>query len=70
MALRGLPRIGSPVTIVYLAARMGGTIERVSSDLHELQVVAEDGETVTFRLNRATARFTGAGPHAGARLLF
>lgn len=70
MALRRLPRVGQAVTIVYLDEQVAGMIERVSRDHHDVDVLAQDGELVTFRLNPATARFMGAGRHAGARLLF
>ena len=70
MALRRLPRVGQTVTIVYLDDQVTGVIERVSGDHHDVDVLAQDGELVSFRLNQATARFIGAGRHAGARLVF
>ena len=33
-------------------------------------VLTEDGERITFALNRATGRFLAEGHHSGARLLF
>jgi hypothetical protein len=70
MTLRDHPRAGTPVTIVYLDARIGGVIEHVSGDAHGVEVLTEDGTLARFALNRATARFIGVGADAGARLLF
>jgi hypothetical protein len=58
------------VTIVYLDAQVRGVIEYVSGDQHRVDVLTEDGALASFALNRATARFVGVGPDAGARLLF
>ena len=58
------------MTIVFLDARIGGLIERVSENRHRLDVLAEDGEVVVFELNPATARFIAVGAHAVARLHF
>jgi predicted PP-loop superfamily ATPase len=70
LTLRRIPRVGDAVTIVYLDAQVRGTIERVSDDQHELEVVTEEHEVVRFRLNRATARFMAADPATRARLVF
>ena len=65
-----MPRVGTRVTIRFLDARISGSIERVSEDHHHVDVLTDDGEIVTFELNRATARWIAVGAHAGARLLF
>jgi hypothetical protein len=70
MTLRRQPRAGTPVTILYLDAQVRGVIEQVSGDQHRVDVLTEDGALASFTLNRATARFIGVGPDAGARLLF
>jgi hypothetical protein len=48
------------VLIEYLATTVHGTVE----------VVTEDGATLTFELNRATARFTAGGGQTAPRLRF
>jgi uncharacterized protein YcbX len=58
------------VSIMYLDARVGGTIERVSTDQREFVIAADDGTTVTARLNAATARFMVDGLPGGARIRF
>lgn len=68
--LRGMPAVGRPVTIVYLDTRVRGTVRRVEDDGRRLLVSTEDGETLGFALNRATATFTAEGNQAGARLWF
>ncbi len=68
--LRRLPSVGERVRILYLGAQGRGAVERVSDDLHELDVVSEEGRLVRFRLNQATARFVAVGPDTGARLIF
>jgi hypothetical protein len=70
MSLRRPPRPGTPVTILYLDEQVRGVIEHVSGDEHRVDVLTEEGTLATFTLNRATARFIGVGPDAGARLLF
>jgi hypothetical protein len=68
--LRGMPAVGRPVVIVYLATRVRGTVRRVEDDGRRLLVSTEDGETLGFALSRATATFTAEGNQAGARLWF
>jgi hypothetical protein len=68
--LRGLPAVGRPVVIIYLGTRVRGTVRRVEDDGRRLLVSTEDGETLGFALNRATATFTAEGSQAGARLWF
>ena len=70
MTLRRQPQAGTRVTILYLDAQLHGVIEHVSGDEHRVDVLTEDGALASFALNRATARFIGVGPDAGARLLF
>jgi hypothetical protein len=58
------------VTVVYLGTRVAATIDRVSSDLREFDATTDEGATIGFRLNQATARFTSDGDPAGARVAF
>jgi hypothetical protein len=68
--LRALPTPGRPVEIDYLGATVGGTVSHVAEDGRTLQVVTEEGATLTFTLNRATATFTAGGGQTGPRLRF
>jgi hypothetical protein len=68
--IRAMPRAGDRVTVLFLATRTDGVIEHVNDDLHRLRVITEDGERITFALNRATGRFLAEGHHSGARLVF
>ena len=68
MTIRKIPRVGARVRVLYLGTESHGVIESVSPDLHELDVVTEDGARVRFRLNRATARFVA--PDVAARMVF
>jgi hypothetical protein len=70
MPLRALPRAGRRVTVVDLAARVGGTIEWVDGDLHRLRVLTDDGEVLGFVLSPGTARFVSETDPAGPRLVF
>lgn len=70
MPLRAMPRPGAAVLIDYLGATVRGTVTRVAQGGRELEVLAEDGATMTFALNRATATFTAGGAQTGPRLRF
>jgi hypothetical protein len=65
-----MPAVGRPVMIIYLATRVRGTVRRVEDEGRRLLISTEDGETLGFALNRATATFTAEGNLAGARLWF
>ncbi len=65
-----MPRVGGPVLVEYLGATVGGTVARVDPDGRRLEVHTDDGATLTFVLNRATATFTDGGGQTGARLRF
>jgi hypothetical protein len=70
MALRRQPRVGEEVTISYLAVDLTGVIEEVDETERRLRVVTEDGESLVFTLDAATASFV-SGTHGGtARLRF
>ncbi len=56
--------------IDFLGATVGGTVRRVESGGHRLEIETEDGVSLTFALNRATATFTADGSQTGARLRF
>jgi hypothetical protein len=70
MPLRPLPTVGSPVAIRYLARTLRGTVSEVRDGGRRLLVATEEGETVAFVLNGATATFTEEGNQEGARLSF
>ncbi|MGO9819949.1 MAG: hypothetical protein ACLPTJ_04765 [Solirubrobacteraceae bacterium] len=70
MPLRAMPEIGRPVLIDYLGVTLAGTVVRVLQDGRRIEVETEDGATLTFELNRATATFTADGSQTGARLRF
>jgi hypothetical protein len=65
-----MPEVGGPVLIDYLGTTVHGTVKEVAEDGRRLEVVTEDGATLTFRLNRATAMFTAGGGQTAARLRF
>ncbi len=70
MPLRAMPRVGGRVVVSFLGAAVRGTVRTVSEDGRRLEVTTEDGETLGFALNRATATFTAEGHQTGARLTF
>jgi hypothetical protein len=70
MALRAMPTIGGSVLIRYLASSSWGTVREIGEDGRRLLVSTEEGETVAFVLNGATATFTAEGSQEGARLSF
>jgi hypothetical protein len=70
MALRALPTIGAPVVVRYLASSSRGTVREIDEGGLRLVVATEDGETIPFVLNGATATFTEEGNQHGARLSF
>jgi hypothetical protein len=65
-----MPEAGQAVLIQYLATTVGGTVKEVAEDGRRLEVVTEDGATLTFELNRATAIFTAGGGQTAPRLRF
>lgn len=65
-----MPLPGSPVLIDYLGSTVPGTVSEVAADGRRLEVITEDGATLTFALNRATATFTADGGQTGPRLRF
>jgi hypothetical protein len=58
------------VVVNFLGATVRGTVHSVSGDGRQLEVTTEDGESLAFALNRATATFTAEGHQTGARLTF
>jgi hypothetical protein len=70
MPLRVVPRVGHPVTIAFLAARIDGVVAGTDDERRSLSVLTDEGETVRFALNRATGRYLSEGRQSGARLLF
>jgi hypothetical protein len=70
MPLRAMPEIGAEVELDFLGATVAGTVRTIEPGGHQLEVETEDGERLTFRLNRATAIFTADGLQTGARLRF
>jgi hypothetical protein len=65
-----MPQPGGPVLIEYLGTTVHGTVKEVADDGRRLEVVTEDGATLTFSLNRATAMFTAGGGQTAPRLRF
>ena len=70
MALRAMPTVGGAVEIRYLGSSRAGTVREIAEDGRRLIVATEDGETLAFVLNGATATFTEEGTQEGARLSF
>jgi hypothetical protein len=70
MRARPVPHLGEPVTVLFLAASVSGVIEHVDPDQQRLRVLTDEGEQLTFALNRATGRFVAEDGHSGARLAF
>jgi hypothetical protein len=65
-----MPEIGGEVLIDFLGTTVAATVMRIESDGRWLEVEAQDGTRLEFRLNRATATFTAGGLQTGARLRF
>jgi hypothetical protein len=65
-----MPRVGGAVTVSFLGSTVGATVDAVAPDGRRLRVTTDDGETLWFALNRATATFTAEGHQTGARLSF
>ena len=65
-----MPEVGRSVLIDYLGATVHGTVKEVADEGRRLEVVTEDGATLTFGLNRATAMFTAGGGQTAPRLRF
>jgi hypothetical protein len=65
-----MPQVGGPVLIDYLGSTVPGTVKEVEQDGRRLEVVTEDGATLSFELNRATAMFTAGGGQTAPRLRF
>jgi hypothetical protein len=70
MALRRQPRLGDEVTVSYLAVDVAGVIEEVDDTQRRLRVVTEDGESLVFTLDAATASFVTGTHGVTARLRF
>lgn len=65
-----MPEIGGAVLIDFLGATVAGTVRQIEPDGRRIEVETEDGASLAFTLNRATARFTVDGSQTGARLRF
>jgi hypothetical protein len=71
MPLRRSPFVGAHVTVVFLARRVGGTVEEIGDDGRRLVVLLDDGDMVAFVLSPATGRFVEEDRAVGgARLTF
>lgn len=70
MPARALPRIGDAVTVAFLSVSVRGVVAEVSEGLRSVDVLTEEGDSFTFRLNPATGRYMAGGRQSGARLLF
>jgi hypothetical protein len=69
MRARGIPHVGDPVVVVFLAASVRGVVEEVDGDLRGLEVRTEEDETLRFELSRVSGSFRSGG-QTGARLYF
>lgn len=65
-----MPVVGGSVLVNFLGSTVRGTVKHVADGGRRLEVTTEDGETLAFALNRATATFTAEGQLTGARLSF
>jgi hypothetical protein len=65
-----MPQPGGSVQIDYLGSTVPGTVSDVADDGRRLEVVTDEGVSLTFTLNRATATFTAGGGQTGPRLRF
>jgi hypothetical protein len=65
-----MPRLGGSVVVNFLGIAVRGTVDEIDPGGRRLRVTTEDGETLWFALNRATATFTAEGQQTGARLSF
>ena len=65
-----MPRVGGAVVVNFLGSTIRGTVDEIADHGRRLRVTTEDGETLWFALNRATATFTAEGHQTGARLSF
>jgi hypothetical protein len=65
-----MPQLGGSVLVDYLGATVAGTVKHIADDGRRLEVLTEDGATLSFSLNRATATFTAGGGQTAARLRF
>jgi hypothetical protein len=67
---RQIPVVGARVTVVYLAYRVGGSVESVGDGGRSLIVATDEGDELRFALNAASGLFKENGLQEGARLLF
>jgi hypothetical protein len=67
---RAMPHVGDPVTVVFLAARVGGMVTAVDLEARRVTVDTAEGQALAFELSRATGTFLADGQQSGARLLF
>jgi hypothetical protein len=65
-----MPHVGGSVLVDYLGTTVHGTVHAIDEDGRRLEVVTEDGGTLTFALNRATGTFTVDGGQTAPRLRF
>jgi hypothetical protein len=70
MPLRAMPYPGRKVVVAYLASRVPGVVAEVREEGRLVAVRTDDGETLIFELNPATAVFRAEGTRHGPRLVF
>lgn len=56
--------------VSFLGSSVRGVVDSIDPDGRRLLVTTDEGETLAFGLNRATATFTADGHQTGARLAF
>jgi hypothetical protein len=65
-----MPVVGAAVIIDHLGTTEHGVVAAVDAHQRSVGVTTEQGRTLTFVLNRATATFTSDGGQTGSRLRF
>lgn len=65
-----MPEVGAAVLVDYLGTTVTGIVVGLEDAGRRLEVHTDDGATLRFALNRATATFTTDGTQTGARLRF
>jgi hypothetical protein len=65
-----MPELGGSVLVDYLGMTVAGAVKQIRDGGRQLDVLTEEGTTITFTLNRATATFTADGGQTAPRLRF
>ena len=65
-----MPELGGSVLVDYLGTTVAGTVRHIRDGGRQLEVLTDEGITITFTLNRATATFTADAGQTAPRLRF